>query len=281
MSSKGVRICVFPFPDSFVQRLSGQRIDALSRRAKYLQAHLDSGEVLIMHLGMSGRFKVLHAGANARKPGEFLHEAGDDARHDHVLFAMSNGATVIYNDARRFGFMALAPSDRLEEHKLISGLGVEPLGDALTPAYLAQRCEGKQTSLKAALLDQRIVAGLGNIYVCEALFRAGLSPRRKASVPRDALRSAERRAPNGSCPEIQAVLEGCDPIRRVDPAGLSCAGRRAWILSAFICGLRQGGARVRPAGLRRHRPADCSKRPLHILLSALPALTKRLQPQKS
>ncbi|MEM8744881.1 MAG: bifunctional DNA-formamidopyrimidine glycosylase/DNA-(apurinic or apyrimidinic site) lyase, partial [Pseudomonadota bacterium] len=196
----------FPFPERFVQRLSGQRIDALSRRAKYLQVHLGSGEVLIMHLGMSGRFKVLQAGANARKPGEFLHEAGDDARHDHVVFTMSNGATVIYNDARRFGFMALAPSDRLEEHKLISGLGVEPLGDALTPAYLAQRCEGKQTSLKAALLDQRIVAGLGNIYVCEALFRSGLSPRRKASSLAMRNGGPTTRA-NRLVPEIKAVLE--------------------------------------------------------------------------
>lgn len=159
-----------------------------------------------MHLGMSGRFKVLHAGANARKPGEFLYEAGDDTRHDHVLFAMSNGATVIYNDARRFGFMALAPSDRLEEHKLISGLGVEPLGDALTPAYLAQRCEGKQTNLKAALLDQRIVAGLGNIYVCEALFRSGLSPRRKASSLATRNGGPTARAER-LVPEIQAVLE--------------------------------------------------------------------------
>ncbi|MDA7948042.1 MAG: bifunctional DNA-formamidopyrimidine glycosylase/DNA-(apurinic or apyrimidinic site) lyase [Hyphomicrobiaceae bacterium] len=196
----------FPFPDRFVERLSTRRIDALSRRAKYLLAHMEGGEVLIMHLGMSGRFKVLRAGANAQKPGEFLYDAGDDARHDHVLFAMSNGATVVYNDARRFGFMVLAQADQLEKHKLMSGLGVEPLGDALTPAYLASRCEGKQTSLKAALLDQRIVAGLGNIYVCEALFRSGLSPRRKASAL--AIRSgrpstrAERLVP-----EIKTVLE--------------------------------------------------------------------------
>ncbi len=196
----------FPFPEQFVERLSGQRIEALSRRAKYLLVHLEGGEVLIMHLGMSGRFKVLRAGANARKPGEFLYEAGDGSRHDHVLFAMSNGATVIYNDARRFGFMDLARADRLEAHKLMAGLGVEPLGADLTPDYLAARCVGKQTSLKAALLDQRIIAGLGNIYVCEALYRSGLSPRRKASVLATKAGQATVRAER-LVPEVKAVLE--------------------------------------------------------------------------
>ena len=196
----------FPFPERFVERLSGQRIEALSRRAKYLLAHIEGGEVLIMHLGMSGRFKVLRAGANAQKPGEFLYEAGDRSRHDHVLFAMSNGATVIYNDARRFGFMDLARADRLEAHKLMAGLGVEPLGADLTPDYLAACCEGKQTSLKAALLDQRIIAGLGNIYVCEALYRSGLSPRRKASVLATKAGQATVRAER-LVPEVKAVLK--------------------------------------------------------------------------
>lgn len=196
----------FPFPDRFVERLSGTRVEALSRRAKYLLAHMESGEVLIMHLGMSGRFKVLRAGANAQKPGEFLYEAGDSSRHDHVLFAMSNGATVIYNDARRFGFMDLAREDGLAAHKLMSGLGVEPLGADLTPGYLAARCKDKRTTLKAALLDQRIIAGLGNIYVCEALYRSGLSPRRMASALATRAGRATGRAER-LVPQIKAVLE--------------------------------------------------------------------------
>lgn len=196
----------FPFPDRFVERLSGTRVEALARRAKYLLAHMESGEVLIMHLGMSGRFKVLRAGANAQKPGEFLYEAGESARHDHVLFAMSNGATVIYNDARRFGFMDLAQEDKLGAHKLMSGLGVEPLGADLTPGYLAARCKDKRTTLKAALLDQRIIAGLGNIYVCEALYRSGLSPRRMASALATRAGRATGRAER-LVPQIKAVLE--------------------------------------------------------------------------
>ncbi len=196
----------FPFPDRFVERLTGTRIINLSRRAKYLLVHLESDEVLIMHLGMSGRFLVQRPGANAQKPGEFLYGTGNHARHDHVVFAMSNGATVIYNDTRRFGFMTLARMDELGSHKLIAGLGVEPLGAELTPEYLAMCCRSKKTSLKAALLDQRIVAGLGNIYVCEALYRSGLSPRRKASALATRSGQATERAER-LVPEIRAVLE--------------------------------------------------------------------------
>lgn len=196
----------FPFPERFAERLTGQRIVSLKRRAKYLLAHLESGEVLIMHLGMSGRFFITRPGANARQAGEFLYEAGGESRHDHVVFNMSNGAAVTYNDARRFGFMLLSEREKLSGHKLMIGLGEEPLGDGLTPAYLAKKCAGKKANLKAALLDQRIIAGLGNIYVCEALWRAGLSPNRAASCL--ALKGG---APTGRCerlvPEIRAVLE--------------------------------------------------------------------------
>jgi formamidopyrimidine-DNA glycosylase len=172
----------FAFPERFAERLMGQRIISLDRRAKYLLGTLDSGEVLIMHLGMSGRFIITRAGANASKPGEFLHDAGNASRHDHVVFAMSNGATITYNDTRRFGFMTLADGNKLDAHKFMRNLGVEPLGEDLSPEYLAASCRDKKTSLKTALLDQRIVAGLGNIYVCEALFRAQLSPQHPAST---------------------------------------------------------------------------------------------------
>ena len=196
----------FPFPARFAERLTGRRITSLARRAKYLLAHLEGGEVLIMHLGMSGRFIISRPGANAQKPGEFLHDAGNARAHDHVVFTMSNAASITYNDARRFGFMALADAKTLDAHKLIAGLGVEPLSADLSPEYLAERCGGKKTSLKAALLDQRIVAGLGNIYVCEALYRAQLSPRRLAGAL--ALRSG---APSAGArrlvPEIKSVLE--------------------------------------------------------------------------
>ncbi len=196
----------FPFPERFPERLTGQRVISLGRRAKYLLAALESGEVLIMHLGMSGRFMILRAGANAKNPGEFLHRAGEHNRHDHVVFTMSNGATVTYNDARRFGFMLLSAGEKLASHKLMRNLGVEPLGDALTPDYLAARLQGKRTNLKAALLDQRIIAGLGNIYVCEALFRARLSPRREASSLALGSGAPSARA-RALVPKIKSVLE--------------------------------------------------------------------------
>jgi formamidopyrimidine-DNA glycosylase len=196
----------FEFPEGFVERLTGQRIISLDRRAKYLLGYLESGEVLIMHLGMSGRFTIQRPGANAQLPGEMLHEAEKTSKHDHVVFTMSNGATVTYNDPRRFGFMVLAEAGKLEDHKFIKNLGVEPLGKDLSPEYLAGRCVGKKTSLKAMLLDQRIIAGLGNIYVCEALYRSQLSPKRPASVLARASGAPTKRA-GLLVPEIKAVLE--------------------------------------------------------------------------
>jgi formamidopyrimidine-DNA glycosylase len=170
----------FPFPKNFVQRLEGQTVVGLGRRAKYLMADLSSGEVLIMHLGMSGSFHVLH-GEDAATPGTFHHERGKLGNHDHVVFRMSSGATVTFNDPRRFGFMKLIERGKMDAEPMISLLGPEPLGNAFDAAMLAQACIGKKTSMKAALLDQQIVAGLGNIYVCEALHRAHISPKRMAS----------------------------------------------------------------------------------------------------
>jgi formamidopyrimidine-DNA glycosylase len=220
----------FPLPEGFAVRLEGRTIRALDRRAKYLLAHLDSGEVLLMHLGMSGRFTIAprsrpprgegagvggsptavaggsptfelgsdptaaalpspplslpHQGGRTpsrEEVGSFVRATGGSIAHDHVVIHMASGATVTYNDPRRFGFMALVAEDELGAHPLIRGLGVEPLGNALSAQYLAERAEGRRADLRAFLLDQRIVAGLGNIYVAEALFRARLSPSRAAA----------------------------------------------------------------------------------------------------
>ena len=172
----------FPLPQNFAERVRGKTVQRLERRAKYLIAHLSGGDALLMHLGMTGRFTVHSALLGAKKVGRYVYNAANDAKHDHIVLHMQDGATITYNDARRFGFMLLIPEAELAEHPLMHGLGVEPLGRDLTPEYLARRAAGKKVDLKAFLSDQRIVAGLGNIYVCEALFRAGLSPTRKAAT---------------------------------------------------------------------------------------------------
>lgn len=168
----------FPFPDNFATRLLGRRIESLGRRAKYLLADLDDAQVLVMHLGMSGSFRIEtpHAEVGLADPGI----APKDAAHDHVAFDLSTGARIIYNDPRRFGFMQLIARRELADHVLFRNVGIEPLGNEFDGATLAALLAGKTTSLKAALLDQTLIAGLGNIYVCEALHRAGLSPRRSA-----------------------------------------------------------------------------------------------------
>src|SRR4029078_7467372 len=168
----------WPLPKGFAQKLNGKTVQGLGRRAKYLLADLSSGDVLLMHLGMSGSFRVDKDSA----PGTYYHERSKSTAHDHIVFHMSNGATVTFNDPRRFGSMKLVPRARLEDEPLLRSLGPEPLGNEFDAAMLAKACAGKKTSLKAALSDQRVVAGLGNIYVCEALFRARLSPKRIAST---------------------------------------------------------------------------------------------------
>ena len=171
----------WPIAKDFEKRLAGKKVEGLGRRAKYLLADLSSGDVLIMHLGMSGSIRV---GKDA-KPGVYYHERSKSTAHDHVVFHMSNGATVTFNAPRRFGSMKLVPRAKLEHEPLLRNLGPEPLGNEFDAAMLAKACAGKKTSLKAALSDQRVVAGLGNIYVCEALFRARLSPKRRASTIAD------------------------------------------------------------------------------------------------
>jgi formamidopyrimidine-DNA glycosylase len=170
-----------PLPRDFVKRLEGRNVTGLGRRAKYLLADLSSGDVLLMHLGMSGSFRVTEETAE-RTPGDFHHPRSDDRTHDHIVFHMSSGARISFNDPRRFGLMLLVPRADLADHPLMKEIGPEPLGNAFDAALLAQACRGKKTSLKAALLDQKVVAGLGNIYVCEALHRALLSPKRIAST---------------------------------------------------------------------------------------------------
>ncbi|RTL53853.1 MAG: bifunctional DNA-formamidopyrimidine glycosylase/DNA-(apurinic or apyrimidinic site) lyase [Bradyrhizobiaceae bacterium] len=171
----------FPLQKDFVTRLEGQIVTGLGRRAKYLTADLSSGDVLLMHLGMSGSFRVVHD-ENAVTPGAFHHPRGEERAHDHVVFHMASGAMISFNDPRRFGYMKIVSRAGLADEPLLRGLGPEPLGNEFDAAMLARVCAGKKTSLKAALLDQRVVAGLGNIYVCEALFRAHLSPKRQAST---------------------------------------------------------------------------------------------------
>lgn len=176
----------FPFQPDFVKRLEGQTVVGLGRRAKYLIADLGSGDVLLMHLGMSGSFRIVETSAGKTKNGnvlgEFHHARNEDRAHDHVVFHMSPGKAVVFNDPRRFGYMKIIPRASLNDDPLLKGLGPEPLGNAFDAAMLASACIGKKTNLKAALLDQRVVAGLGNIYVCEALHRSQLSPKRMAST---------------------------------------------------------------------------------------------------
>jgi formamidopyrimidine-DNA glycosylase len=171
----------WPFPKDFAKRLTGKTVTGLGRRGKYLLADLSSGDVLLMHLGMSGSFRVGHSATEAIS-GDFHHPRSAARAHDHVMFAMSSGATVIFNDPRRFGFMKLVPRAKLDDDPLMRAMGPEPLGNSFGAAMLAKSCARKATSLKAALSDQKVVAGLGNIYVSEALHRALLSPRRKAST---------------------------------------------------------------------------------------------------
>lgn len=165
----------WPFPERMADRLIGARVTALRRRSKYILADLDTDETLLIHLGMSGRITV-----SGDPLGQFTHNHPQAEKHDHVVFDMDNGARVTFNDPRRFGAMDLFATAQGDSYTLLAKIGPEPLGNSFDEAYLAKSLENRNTPIKTALLDQRIVAGLGNIYVCEALFRAGVSPRRKA-----------------------------------------------------------------------------------------------------
>ena len=222
-----------PFPLDFAKRLTGQRVQALRRRAKYLLAELESGDTLLMHLGMSGSFRVVKGRKNT-VPGDFYFEPGRLDAHDHVLFTMSSGATIVFNDPRRFGQMDIIGARDLASNRALKSLGPEPLDRGFNATALAQTLRGKKTTLKAALSDQRVVAGLGNIYVCEALHRARLSPKRRASTLTTA-NGEPRPAAAALAEAIQEVLkeaiankhryQGNDRFRVYDHEGDRCPRR--------------------------------------------------------
>jgi formamidopyrimidine-DNA glycosylase len=168
-----------PFPPRFARRLAGRKVVGLGRRAKYLLADLDDGNVLVMHLGMSGSFRI-EADGTGKVAGTYCHPRSERRAHDHVVFHMSSGADVVFNDPRRFGLMDLLPRRDMETSKHFRAMGMEPLGNAFDGTALAKLFAGRAAPLKAALMDQRLIAGLGNIYVCEALWRARRSPERAA-----------------------------------------------------------------------------------------------------
>jgi len=240
----------FPFPRGFAKRLEGARVTALSRRAKYLVAELDSADALIMHLGMTGRFTVEEGPGRRSKerfePGRFYDDDDRLAAHDHVVFHLSTGGRLIYNDVRRFGFMTLAKLDELDAHPLFKGLGIEPIGNEFGAEALARLFAGKARPLKSALLDQRLIAGLGNIYVSEALFRAGLSPQRSAATlagkgvvaraRREALAEAIRRV------LAEAIEKGGSTLRDYAKAD----GERGAFQHEFRAYGREGEACLRP-----------------------------------
>lgn len=200
----------FPFPERFAERLTGTRVERLDRRAKYLLARLGSGETLLMHLGMSGRFSITAEGLS-RQPGDFVYAPAANPTHDHVVLEMEGGARVTYNDPRRFGFMVLFATQDEDVQRFLKNLGPEPDSNQFSPAYLGEAFARRKTSVKAGLLDQSVVAGLGNIYVCEALWRAKISPRRLcASIPGA---RAERLAPVVRSVIADAIEAGGSTLR--------------------------------------------------------------------
>jgi formamidopyrimidine-DNA glycosylase len=202
------------FPKDFAARLTGRHVVALRRRAKYLLADLDEGETLVMHMGMSGRFTI-HGACAPMRPGRFHNKTPDDGsgngKHDHVVFETEEATRIVFTDHRRFGLMTLLKTAALDDDALFAGLGPEPLDDAFTPPVLSAALKGKKTPIKAALLDQRVVAGLGNIYVCEALFRAGISAGRIASTVAGA--RAERLVPAIKTVLNEAIDAGGSSLR--------------------------------------------------------------------
>ena len=207
----------FLLPPRFAERLTGARIGMLARRAKYLLLPLDTGETLVAHLGMTGRFTVTEPTGEVVRPGEFVHAAGGSDKHDHLVIETEAGVRVTFNDARRFGYMDLLPSDGLERHAWFAGLGPEPLSDGFSAAHLLRAFTGRSQNVKATLLDQRVVAGLGNIYVCEALHRARIAPETPAG--RLALQRLRKLADAVRAVLEEAIAAGGSTLRDYRTAG--------------------------------------------------------------
>ncbi|MDX1293659.1 MAG: bifunctional DNA-formamidopyrimidine glycosylase/DNA-(apurinic or apyrimidinic site) lyase [Hyphomonas sp.] len=231
----------FPFPDRFADRLTGARIGHLGRKAKFLTLTLSTDEILIMHLGMTGRFTV-----TGDPVGEFHHETGTDPRHDHVVFDLGNGARITYNDPRRFGFMELWPAAQFEAYPRLMAMGPEPLSNGFSEAYLNAVLKGRKTPIKSALLDQSVIAGLGNIYVCEALWRAGISPRRRSdTIPG---RRAARLVPAINDVIAEAIAAGGSSISDF----ASASGELGYFQHNFAVYDREGeGCRTCGSGIQR------------------------------
>jgi len=210
----------FPLPERLVETLTGRHVTAIGRRAKYLMMHLEGGPVLICHLGMSGSFRIEEPDGSST-PGVFHHERSKLAAHDHVVFTVENGSgrpsRIVFNDPRRFGFMLLSDEASLDEHPMLAGLGTEPTGNALGGALISDLFRDRAMPLKAALLDQRLIAGVGNIYACEALWRAKLSPRRAAgsiaAKPGKTSQRAERLAKALREVIAEAIVAGGSSLR--------------------------------------------------------------------
>ena len=250
----------WPFPPAGRAAGPARGSRPLGRRSKYLLADLDRGETLIVHLGMSGR--ILVSGAQV---GAFHHPHPAPEKHDHLVLDLDGGARVTLNDARRFGAVDLWPTATLETHRLLAGLGPEPLGNGFDAGYLAARLAGRIAPVKAVLLDQRVVAGLGNIYVCEALWRARVSPLRLAGDVTEAEAEAIVAA-------VRAVLLDAIEAGGSSPCATTAGRRRARLLPAFLRRLRPRG-RALPA-LRHPRRPRRPVRPVELLLPALPDLKR-------
>ncbi len=225
----------FPLPGNMAARLHGREVERLSRRSKYILVHLDDGYVLVVHLGMSGRVSIEQAG-----------QYTSPQKHDHVIFQMNNGRVISYNDARRFGFMTLVSGNELDVHDLIRNLGVEPLSAGFNANSLSSIAAQKNVDLKTLLMDQRVVAGLGNIYVCEALYRAGLSPRRKAAslARKDGTAGARAKRLVTAIQEVlrEAIAAGGSTLRDHRQAD----GSLGYFQHSFAVYGREGSACMRP-----------------------------------
>lgn len=219
----------WPFPERMSERLRDVRVYALRRRSKYLLADLSSDETLLMHLGMSGRMMV-----SGDPLGQFHHNHPATEKHDHVVFHMQSGARITFNDPRRFGAMDLIPTACLGSHKLLKDLGPEPLGNGFDSAYVFNRLKSRKTPVKSALLDQKLVAGLGNIYVCEALFRAGISPARRSD--RTSKSRVEALVPHIRSVLSEAIAAGGSSLRDFRSAG----GDLGYFQHSFLVYDREG-----------------------------------------